>query len=225
MTESRDIKKSVPAAWETVCAAGRKMTGLAEALQGGWVQTVNVARSTVRADRSWLPSLRRGGLFRKYAALLVALVGIALIISAAIQAYYSFRESRDALIAVQREKAQGTAALIEQFVKEIEAQLSWTAGFLPTGGGIEQRRLDFLRLLRQAPAITEVTLRRWGRPRADQGVAACDGHAGERHRPEPGTQVRPCQGQQALHWPGVISARSRSPISRWRSRVLGVVPA
>src|SRR5262249_41792549 len=96
-------------------------------------------------------------LFRKYAALLVALVGSSLIISAAIEMYYSYWQNREALSAVQREKALGAAAVIEQFVKEIENQVGWAAGFLPAGGGIEQRRFDFLRLLRQAQAITEVS--------------------------------------------------------------------
>ena len=98
-----------------------------------------------------------GGLFRKYAALLVALVGGALVVNAAIEMYYSYGESRQALVAVQREKAQGAAAVIEQFVKEIESQVGWATGFLPAGSGLEQRRFDFLRLLRQAPAITEVS--------------------------------------------------------------------
>ena len=96
-------------------------------------------------------------LLRKYAALLVALVGGSLIVNAAIEMYYSYGESREALIAVQREKAQGAAAVIEQFVKEIEGQVGWATGFLPAGSGLEQRRFDFLRLLRQAPAITEVS--------------------------------------------------------------------
>jgi signal transduction histidine kinase len=96
-------------------------------------------------------------LLRKYAALLVALVGGSLIVNAAIEMYYSYGESREALIAVQREKAQGAAAVIEQFVKEIEGQVGWATGFLPAGSGLDQRRFDFLRLLRQAPAITEVS--------------------------------------------------------------------
>ena len=100
---------------------------------------------------------QRGGLFRKYAALLVALVGGALIVNATVEMYYSYGESRQALIAVQREKAQGAATVIEQFVKEIESQVGWATGFLPAGSGLEQRRFDFLRLLRQAPAITEVS--------------------------------------------------------------------
>ena len=98
-----------------------------------------------------------GGLFRKYAALLLALVGGSLIVSAAIEMYYSYGESRQALIAVQREKAERAAAVVEQFVKEIEGQVGWATGFLPAGSGPEQRRFDFLRLLRQAPAITEVS--------------------------------------------------------------------
>ena len=80
--------------------------------------------TSVHALRQWLGSrlrLRRRhktrSLLRKYAALLVALVGGSLIINAAIEMYYSYGESRDALIAVQREKAQGAAAVIEQFVK------------------------------------------------------------------------------------------------------------
>ena len=102
-------------------------------------------------------SEKAGGLFRKYAAFLVALVGGSLLINALIEMYYSYDESRQALSAVQREKAVGAATVIEQFVKEIEGQVGWATGFLPAGSGLEQRRLDFLRLLRQAPAITEVS--------------------------------------------------------------------
>jgi GAF domain-containing protein/anti-sigma regulatory factor (Ser/Thr protein kinase) len=113
------------------------------------------------ATLDWLATVVsrfKGRLFRKYAALLVALVGSALVANAAIESYYSYLENRDALIAVQREKAQGAAAVIEQFVREVEGQLGWTshASFLAGQGGMEQRRFDFLRLLRQAPAITEV---------------------------------------------------------------------
>jgi hypothetical protein len=102
-------------------------------------------------------SRQTGGLFRKYAAFLVALVGGSLLINALVEMYYSYGESRQALNAVQREKALGAATVIEQFLREIEGQVGWATGFLPMGSGLEQRRLDFLRLLRQAPAITEVT--------------------------------------------------------------------
>ena len=104
-----------------------------------------------------VPAGQRGRLFRKYAALLVSLVGGALLFNGAIEMYYAYVESSRALIAVQQEKAQSAAAAIEQFVKEIEGQVGWATGFLPAGHGLEGRQLDFLRLLRQAPAITEVS--------------------------------------------------------------------
>ena len=140
-------------------SAWRNVPILAAFLRQCWSEAASKARE-------WWPNLnkirltrsrRAGGLFRKYATLLVALVGGSLIINATIEMYYSYGENRQALIAVQREKAQGAAAVIEQFVKEIEGQVGWATGFLPAGSGLEQRRFDFLRLLRQAPAITEVS--------------------------------------------------------------------
>ena len=100
----------------------------------------------------------RGRLYRKYAALLVTLIASALLVSSGVESWYSYLENRAAIVDVQREKARGAAAVIEQFVREIEGQLGWTThAAQPAGeGGLEQRRFDFLRLLRQAPAITEV---------------------------------------------------------------------
>ena len=113
----------------------------------------------VRHLLTTLASRTKGRLFRKYAGLLVALVGTALTMSTAIDTYYSFQENREALVAIQREKAIGAATIIEQFVKEIEGQVGWTthASFVAGQSGADQRRFDFLRLLRQAPAITEVS--------------------------------------------------------------------
>jgi signal transduction histidine kinase len=111
------------------------------------------ARTRRRAARP------KGRLLRKYAALLVLLVGGALVANGAIEIYYSYSENRAAAVAVQSEKVQGAAAIIEQFVKEIESQVGWTTHttVLPGATGLDQRRFDFLRLLRQAPAVTEVS--------------------------------------------------------------------
>ena len=101
----------------------------------------------------------RGRLFRKYAVLFVALVSGALLASGLTEIYFSFQENQGALVAVQQEKALGAATRIEQFVKEIERQMGWVSqpqiGVAVTP---EQRRLDYLRLLRQVPAITELAL-------------------------------------------------------------------
>ena len=70
---------------------------------------------------------RRWRLFPKYAILIMALVGGTLIASGAVGLYFSYRENQDHLAALQAEKAQGAANRIEQYVLDIQQQLSWTA--------------------------------------------------------------------------------------------------
>jgi signal transduction histidine kinase len=100
----------------------------------------------------------RWRLFPKYATLIIALVGGMLVASGGISLYFSYRENQEHLVALQREKAQAAADRIEQYIHDIEHQLGWTA--LPQVGAnvdpIEQRRFEYLKLLRQVPAITEV---------------------------------------------------------------------
>jgi signal transduction histidine kinase len=102
---------------------------------------------------------RRGRLARKYLAIMVALVTGALLVSGAVQIYYSYNENKAALVALQREKAIGAASRIETYVREIERQLVWTTQplLVPPAAAIEQRRLDAVRLQRQVLAITEVS--------------------------------------------------------------------
>ncbi|MEO5881556.1 MAG: cache domain-containing protein, partial [Caldimonas sp.] len=99
----------------------------------------------------------RWRLFPKYALLIIALVGGMLIASGAISIYSAWLENRRNLIALQEEKAQAAATRIEQYILDIEHQLGWSA--LPTANTgadlLEQRRIDYLKLLRQVPAITE----------------------------------------------------------------------
>ena len=101
---------------------------------------------------------RRWRLFPKYALLIITLVGSMLVASGAIGIYFSWRESKAHLDALQDEKARNAANRIEQYILDIEHQLSWTA--LPRadadGDALEQRRIEYLKLQRQAPAITEV---------------------------------------------------------------------
>ena len=105
------------------------------------------------------PRLR---LFPKYALLIATLVGGMLAVNSAIGIWFSYRETESHLVALQVEKAGNAATRIEQYVLDIEHQMSWTA--LPRGttsadgldAGLDPRRTEFLKLLRQAPAITEV---------------------------------------------------------------------
>ncbi len=102
---------------------------------------------------------RRSGLFLKYFAFIVLLVSVGLIASGAIGLYFSYQETRNSLVSLQREKALTAAVRIEHFLRDIESQLGWTTLPLiaPVKSEMENRRLDFLKVLRQLPAVTEAT--------------------------------------------------------------------
>jgi adenylate cyclase len=105
-----------------------------------------------------IPGLKaRGRLFRKYAALFSAIVSAALVINGAVEVWFLYRDHTQLLLRVQREQAETAAAKIGQFIKEIEGQLAWTTQLPWSADDIEQRRFDAFRLLRQAPAVTELT--------------------------------------------------------------------
>src|SRR5436305_10296749 len=102
------------------------------------------------------PAKIRGKLFRKYVALFLAVVCVALLTTGLSEVLFAYREHKAALIRIQREQAEAAAAKIGQFIKEIENQLGWTTQLPWSAGTLEQRRFDGLRLLRQVPAITEL---------------------------------------------------------------------
>lgn len=97
----------------------------------------------------------RSGLFIKYVALFVAVVGVALLANGSFEVFFYYREHKASLIRIQHEQAVAAAAEISRFIKEIESQLGWTTQLPWSAVSIEQRRFDALRLLRQVPAITE----------------------------------------------------------------------
>lgn len=104
------------------------------------------------------PVTRRGRLFRKYVLLFAGIVSAALVTSGLLDIWFSYHEQRALLIRIQRQQADGAAAKIGQFVKEIEGQMGWTTELAWSPGNIEQRRLEALRLLRRVPAITDLGL-------------------------------------------------------------------
>src|SRR3984957_1320027 len=98
-----------------------------------------------------------GPLFRKYVGLFLAVVCVALLSNGLFEIVFSYRDHKDALIRIQREQAEGAAEKIAHFVKEIDSQVGWTTQLPWSPGTIDQRRFDGLRLLRQVPAITELS--------------------------------------------------------------------
>ena len=108
---------------------------------------------------------RLQGLAPKYALWIIALVASLLVASGAINLYFSWRENEAHIDALQVEKARGAAARIQQYIADIEQQMGWTllpamvttapTGAAPGTDALSLRRLEFLKLLRQAPAITD----------------------------------------------------------------------
>lgn len=96
-------------------------------------------------------------MFRKYALALSALIGTSLLVSGLIGIIYSYQESRQALIAVQHEKAEAAAARIGQYLFDIEQKVSMTAVRQQGSAALEQRSHE-IQLLRHIPAISEIAL-------------------------------------------------------------------
>jgi signal transduction histidine kinase len=101
----------------------------------------------------------RHRIYRKYLALIIALVATTLVVGGAIGTYFSYLETREALVTLAREKAASAGNRIEQFVREIEHQIGWTT--LPQtveeGDPKALRRNDFVKLGRQVASITEAS--------------------------------------------------------------------
>ncbi len=97
-------------------------------------------------------------LFAKYFAYFVAIVVSALVASGAVQLYFGYRENESALLTLQQTKAAAAAYRIDDYVRGIEQQLGWMR--LPQADpmNVEQRRIDYLKLLRLVPAITTLSL-------------------------------------------------------------------
>ena len=119
---------------------------------------------------------RGGRLFRKYVVVLLVLVGGVLMASSLVELYFSYRETQRAIFRVERAKAVAAAGRIEEFLRDVELQVRETTrtasddpdasqvgparlGFREGLGTAlaEQRELDFVRLLRNVPAIGELS--------------------------------------------------------------------
>ena len=100
----------------------------------------------------------RGRLFRRYALLFAGLMSAALIGSGLLDAWFSYREQSALLARIQQAQADAAAEKIGRFIGEIEQQLVWATQLHWTPAETDTRRREALRLLRLAPAITELTM-------------------------------------------------------------------
>ena len=113
---------------------------------------------TFSSTRSFVGRVLHGMLFWKYVALFVAVLSTALVTNSLIETWFTYQEHRAALVRLQREQANSAAGRISQFIREIESNLGWTTHLSWAIPAMEQRELDGIRLLRQVPAITELSL-------------------------------------------------------------------
>jgi signal transduction histidine kinase len=97
---------------------------------------------------------RRRGVFGRYVVSFVGLVVLVLAVNGGLETWFMYRETTQLLAKAQTEKAEATARRIEQFVSEIERQISWATRASSTT--VEQRRADYEQLLQQVPAIDRV---------------------------------------------------------------------
>jgi two-component system, NtrC family, sensor kinase len=99
----------------------------------------------------------RLGLAVKLALAFVGLVSLVLAVSGGLELWLGYKAAETTAIEIQQEKAGLAAHRIEDFFEEIEQQLDWTTPRGWDAASLEQRRYDFIRLLREVPAISEVS--------------------------------------------------------------------
>jgi len=95
----------------------------------------------------------RAGLFGKYVAYFVGFAVFVLAMNVALDLWFIYRETTDAVVKLEWEKAEASAQRIEQLFGEIERQIAWTTR---ASANLEQRRADYVLLLQQVPAIDEI---------------------------------------------------------------------
>ena len=115
---------------------------------------IDTAHGPPTPQAARLGRLARLPLAAKLALAFIGLVALVLLVNGAIEAWLGYDHAKRAALEVQGEKAQAAAAHVEAFLSDIETQLGWTAGAEWGYGKPEQQRYDFIRLLRETPAIT-----------------------------------------------------------------------
>jgi signal transduction histidine kinase len=121
-----------------------------------WLAHPNALPRLARRMRAALSGLIPSGIARRFAKALVGLVTIALVATGAANMWLSYTRATEAAVGVQRDKALAAAGRVAQFIGELESQIGWTSGAEWGRNNLDERRYDFIRLLRQAPAIADV---------------------------------------------------------------------
>ena len=103
-------------------------------------------------------SLPRRSLFCKYFATLFVAAVVPLVLGAAVEGWFGYRDQRRHISEVLGVEARLAAGRLEAFTDGIRDQLGWMVQFPWTGDDDARRRIDTLRLLQQVPAIVSISL-------------------------------------------------------------------
>jgi two-component system, NtrC family, sensor kinase len=98
----------------------------------------------------------RPGLAAKLAIAFIGLVSLVLAVSGGLDMWLGYDQAEDAAIQLHQVKARMAAGRITEFISDIEQQLGWTTLRQWDALPLDQRRYDFIRLLREVPAISEI---------------------------------------------------------------------
>ena len=101
---------------------------------------------------------QRRSLFCKYFATLFVAAVVPLILGAAVEASFGYRDQRRQISAVLQADARAASDRIEAFTDGIRDQLGWMVQLPWSAGDDAQHKTDALRLLQQVPAIVSVSL-------------------------------------------------------------------
>jgi signal transduction histidine kinase len=110
--------------------------------------------------------LRRGHLLRRYAVIFVGLVGASLIVSGVVQAIFTYRDNRDAILSAQQETARAAADNIKNIITQAVVQLRSTIEqadphtvpeYVASDLSAGERLDDYRAVLLRVPALTEVS--------------------------------------------------------------------
>ena len=95
-------------------------------------------------------------MFVKYLLVILAPVTVILLASGWISFDFSSTEIKSGIAGLQHEKAVAAASRIEQYIRQISQQLAYAALPQVDAADVELRRIEFLKLLRQAPEVTDI---------------------------------------------------------------------
>jgi adenylate cyclase len=120
-------------------------------------EQVSVDRTPALGTATDTFALRRP-LFAKYFLALFVAVTVPMLIYGASEAWFGYVEQRAQLSQRLQIEARAASSRIQDFLDGIGEQMGWTVQLPWNKTNSDRRRLDALRLLRQVPAIVEVSL-------------------------------------------------------------------